>query len=111
MNSGTLHVHSSIWLDENISQRYSLVPVAPNPWFRCSHSPTYILPLSTNQVIFYVTQYVTKWEVQGLAFQECIAREGLGIKEAFFRKDNFIRFVIGFVIFLLQQWSGQNSVN
>jgi len=34
----------------------------------------------------------------------------LGWKEAFFGKGNFIRFVIAFVIFLLQQWSGQNSV-
>ncbi|KAJ7574894.1 general substrate transporter [Mycena floridula] len=32
-------------------------------------------------------------------------------KEAFLGKGNFPRFVIGFTIFLLQQWGGQNSVN
>ncbi|KAF5358771.1 hypothetical protein D9758_008577 [Tetrapyrgos nigripes] len=30
-------------------------------------------------------------------------------KEAFLAKGNFVRFVIAFVIFLLQRWSGQNS--
>ncbi|KAF5386861.1 hypothetical protein D9615_002125 [Tricholomella constricta] len=42
--------------------------------------------------------------------EERQARMGLRIKEAFFGKVNFIRFVIIFVIFLLQQWAGQNSV-
>ncbi|KAF8915700.1 general substrate transporter [Mucidula mucida] len=50
-------------------------------------------------------------EIEAAIEEERIAREGLGIKEAFFGKGNFIRFVIAFVIFLLQQWSGQNSVN
>jgi len=36
---------------------------------------------------------------------------GLGLREAFLGKGNSIRFVIAFVIFLLQQWGGQNSVN
>jgi sugar porter (SP) family MFS transporter len=50
-------------------------------------------------------------EIEAAIDEERAARQGLGLKEAFFGKGNFIRFVIAFVIFLLQQWSGQNSVN
>jgi hypothetical protein len=49
-------------------------------------------------------------EIEAQIAEERDARRGLGLKEAFFGKGNFIRFVIAFVIFLLQQWSGQNSV-
>ncbi|KAF9221165.1 general substrate transporter [Gyrodon lividus] len=49
-------------------------------------------------------------EIEAAIEEERGAREGLGIKEAFFGKGNLVRFVIAFVIFLLQQWSGQNSV-
>jgi hypothetical protein len=49
-------------------------------------------------------------EIEAAIEEEHIARESLGWKEAFFGKGNFVRFVIAFVIFLLQQWSGQNSV-
>lgn len=49
-------------------------------------------------------------EIETQIAEEKDARQGLGLKEAFFGKGNFIRFVIAFVIFLLQQWSGQNSV-
>jgi len=51
-------------------------------------------------------------EIETAIEEECTARdhEGLGLKEAFFGKGNFVRFVIAFVIFLLQQWSGQISV-
>ncbi|KAG9312420.1 general substrate transporter [Chiua virens] len=49
-------------------------------------------------------------EIEAAINEEREARQGLGIKEAFFGKGNLIRFVIAFVIFLLQQWSGQNSV-
>ncbi|KAF9457603.1 general substrate transporter [Collybia nuda] len=49
-------------------------------------------------------------EIETAIQEEREARQGLGLKEAFFGKGNFIRFVIAFVIFLLQQWSGQNSV-
>ncbi|KAF5383220.1 hypothetical protein D9615_004781 [Tricholomella constricta] len=48
-------------------------------------------------------------EIEAAIEEERQARRGLGIKEAFFGKGNFIRFVIAFVIFLLQQWAGQNS--
>jgi sugar porter (SP) family MFS transporter len=50
-------------------------------------------------------------EIEAATNEEREAREGLGLKEAFFGKGNFIRFVIAFVVFFLQQWSGQNSVN
>ncbi|KAJ3513673.1 hypothetical protein NLJ89_g2822 [Agrocybe chaxingu] len=50
-------------------------------------------------------------EIEAAIEEERVAREGLGWKEAFLGKGNFVRFVIAFVIFLLQQWAGQNSVN
>ncbi|GLB38871.1 putative major facilitator superfamily, sugar transporter (TC 2.A.1.1) family protein [Lyophyllum shimeji] len=49
-------------------------------------------------------------EIEAQIEEERAARAGLGVKEAFLGKGNFIRFVIAFVIFLLQQWGGQNSV-
>ncbi|KAF9033568.1 general substrate transporter [Panaeolus papilionaceus] len=50
-------------------------------------------------------------EIEAAIREERESRKGLGLKEAFFGKGNFIRFVIAFTIFLLQQWAGQNSVN
>jgi len=50
-------------------------------------------------------------EIEAAIQEEREARANLGLKEAFFGKGNFIRFVIAVVIFILQQWSGQNSVN
>ncbi|KAI0666916.1 general substrate transporter [Trametes maxima] len=49
-------------------------------------------------------------EIEAAIEEEREARRGLGAREAFLGKGNFIRFVIAVVIFLLQQWSGQNSV-
>lgn len=49
-------------------------------------------------------------EIEAAINEEREARQGLGIREAFLGKGNLVRFVIAFVIFLLQQWSGQNSV-
>ncbi|KAI0031293.1 general substrate transporter [Vararia minispora EC-137] len=49
-------------------------------------------------------------EIEAALLEEREARKGLGTREAFLGKGNFIRFVIAFVIFLLQQFSGQNSV-
>ncbi|EDR12046.1 uncharacterized protein LACBIDRAFT_183424 [Laccaria bicolor S238N-H82] len=49
-------------------------------------------------------------EIDAAIEEERIARAGLGLREALLGKGNFIRFVIAFVIFLLQQWGGQNSV-
>ncbi|PIL34573.1 MFS general substrate transporter [Ganoderma sinense ZZ0214-1] len=50
-------------------------------------------------------------EIEAAIEEEREARKGLGMREAFFGKGNFIRFVIAVVIFILQQWGGQNSVN
>ncbi|KAL1940960.1 hypothetical protein VTO73DRAFT_7596 [Trametes versicolor] len=50
-------------------------------------------------------------EIEAAIEEEREARKGLGLREAFLGKGNFIRFVIAVVIFLLQQWGGQNSVN
>jgi len=50
-------------------------------------------------------------EIEAQIQEEREARQGLGLREAFLGKGNLVRFVIAFVIFLLQQWSGQNSVN
>lgn len=50
-------------------------------------------------------------EIEAAIKEERAAREGLGLKEAFLGKGNWIRFVIAIVIFLFQQWCGQNSVN
>ncbi|KAH8109651.1 general substrate transporter [Phellopilus nigrolimitatus] len=50
-------------------------------------------------------------EIEAAIEEEREARKGLGLKEAFFGKGNFVRFVIAFVIFLFQQWCGQNSVS
>ncbi|KAI6014341.1 general substrate transporter [Pisolithus marmoratus] len=49
-------------------------------------------------------------EIEAAIQEEQEARKGLGIREAFFGDGNFVRFVIAFAIFVLQQWSGQNSV-
>ncbi|KAJ8490166.1 hypothetical protein ONZ45_g5181 [Pleurotus djamor] len=49
-------------------------------------------------------------EIEAALAEERAARQGLGVREAFLGKGNAIRFVIAFVIFLLQQWAGQNSV-
>ena len=50
-------------------------------------------------------------EIEAAVEEEREARKGLGFKEAFLAPGNRIRFIIAFVIFLLQQFSGQNSVN
>ncbi|KAJ7321079.1 general substrate transporter [Mycena albidolilacea] len=49
-------------------------------------------------------------EIESAIAEERAARAGLGWKEAFFGKGNFVRFLIAFFIFFLQQWGGQNSV-
>ncbi|KAG6852452.1 hypothetical protein C0991_011818 [Blastosporella zonata] len=49
-------------------------------------------------------------EIYAAIEEEREVRESLGWKEAFFGKGNFIRFLISFVIFFLQQWAGANSI-
>jgi len=50
-------------------------------------------------------------EIEAQITEEREARQGLGLKEAFFGKGNFVRFAIAFWIFFFQQFCGQNSVN
>lgn len=50
-------------------------------------------------------------EIEAAIEEEREMRKGLGLKEAFLGKGNFVRFVIAFFIFFFQQWAGQNSVN
>ena len=50
-------------------------------------------------------------EIEAAITEERDARATLGLREAFFGRGNFVRFLIAFVIFLLQQWCGQNSVS
>ncbi|KAJ8596248.1 general substrate transporter [Rhizopogon salebrosus TDB-379] len=49
-------------------------------------------------------------EIEAAIREEREAHKSLGLKEAFFGRGNFIRFIIAFVIFFFQQWSGQPSV-
>lgn len=50
-------------------------------------------------------------EIEATIIEEREAREGLGWQEAFFGPGNWIRFLIAFLIFLLQQFCGQNSIS
>lgn len=50
-------------------------------------------------------------EIEAAIEEERESRKGLGLREAFFGKGNFVRFLIAFVIFFFQQWGGQNSVS
>lgn len=49
-------------------------------------------------------------EIEAALTEERDARANLGLREAFFGRGNFVRFLIAFFIFFLQQWCGQNSV-
>ncbi|KAH9021305.1 general substrate transporter [Lactarius pseudohatsudake] len=49
-------------------------------------------------------------EIEAALAEERVARASLGLREAFFERGNFLRFLIAFFIFFLQQWCGQNSV-
>jgi hypothetical protein len=50
-------------------------------------------------------------EIEAALAEEREARANLGLREGFFGRGNFPRFLISFFIFFLQQWCGQNSVN
>ncbi|KZT29991.1 general substrate transporter [Neolentinus lepideus HHB14362 ss-1] len=62
-------------------------------------------PLDSESVLYELA------EIEAAINEERAARQGLGLREAFLGKGNFVRFFIAFIIFLLQQWSGQNSVS
>lgn len=49
-------------------------------------------------------------EIEAALAEERDVRANLGLREAFFERGNFVRFLIAFFIFFLQQWCGQNSV-
>lgn len=53
-------------------------------------------------------------EIEAAMAEEREARKGMGgiqgVREAFLGKGNGVRFVIAIVIFVLQNWNGQNSV-
>jgi hypothetical protein len=49
-------------------------------------------------------------EIEAATVEEREARRGLTTREAFFGKGQGIRFLIAFIIFLFQQFCGQNSV-
>lgn len=50
-------------------------------------------------------------EIKAAIRKEQELRRGLGLRAVFLGKGNWPRFCIAVVIFMLQQWSGQNSVN
>jgi MFS family permease len=50
-------------------------------------------------------------EIEAALAEEREARTNFGLREAFFGRGNFVRFLIAFFIFFLQQWCGQNSIN
>jgi Sugar (and other) transporter len=50
-------------------------------------------------------------EIEAAIAEERKSRANLGLREAVLGRGNFIRFLIAFFIFFLQQWCGQNSVN
>ena len=50
-------------------------------------------------------------EIEAALTEERNARANLGLREAFFGRGKFVRFLIAFFIFFLQQWCGQNSVS
>ncbi|KAJ7470128.1 general substrate transporter [Mycena galericulata] len=62
------------------------------------------LPITSDAVIHELA------EIESAIAEEREARAGLGWREAFFGKGNFVRFLIAFFIFFLQQWGGQNTV-
>ena len=49
-------------------------------------------------------------EILAVVQEERESRKGVGLREAVLGKGNWPRFGIAFVIFLFQQWCGQNSV-
>ncbi|KAF7358388.1 General substrate transporter [Mycena venus] len=68
-------------------------------------SPTSAAPPPTDDRVIHELA-----EIESAIAEEREARAGLYWKEAFFGKGNFVRFLIAFFIFFLQQWGGQNSV-
>ncbi|KAF9481480.1 general substrate transporter [Pholiota conissans] len=118
-----LHMKNSanIW---RIPFGFQLVPAGLMLFglFTVKESPRWLASVGRNQEAIQNLAYLRRQdvtsesvlheiaEIDAAIKEEREARADLGWKEAFFGKGNFIRFVIAFVIFLLQQWAGQNSV-
>ncbi|KAG6897592.1 hypothetical protein C0992_013269 [Termitomyces sp. T32_za158] len=118
-----IHIHSgpNVW---RIPFGFQLVPAGIMFFglFTVKESPRWLASVGRNDEALYNLAYLRSQfthsesvvhemaEIEAQIEEERAARQGLGVKEAFFGKGNFIRFVIAFVIFLLQQWGGQNSV-
>jgi len=98
--------------------------IVNNPWFSIhQESPRWLASVKRNEEALNNLAFIRRETVGSLAVraemaeieaaieEERVARKGLGIKEAFLGKGDFIRFLIGFFIFFLQQFCGQNSVN
>ncbi|CAA7266663.1 unnamed protein product [Cyclocybe aegerita] len=91
--------------------------------FTIKESPRYLASVGKNEEALRNLAYLRREpedseevlaemaEIEVAIQEEQEARKGLGLREAFLGKGNFVRFVIAFVIFFLQQWAGQNSVN
>jgi len=119
-----IHIHSgvNIW---RIPFGFQLVPAGILVFglLTVKESPRYLASVGRNHEAIENLAYLRREqsdspdvlhemaEIEAAILEEREARKGLGLKEAFFGKGNFIRFVIAFVIFFLQQWGGQNSVN
>ncbi|KAJ7194408.1 sugar transporter [Mycena pura] len=85
-------------------------------------SPRFLASVNRNEEALATLAYLRKLpptsdavihelaEIESAIAEEREARRGLGWREAFFGKGNFVRFFIAFFIFFLQQWGGQNSV-
>jgi sugar porter (SP) family MFS transporter len=89
----------------------------------CKESPRWLAQQGRTELALHNLAYLRKVdkedrgvraemaEIEASIIEEREAREGLGWKEAFLGKGNWPRFLIAFVIFVLQQFSGQNSVS
>ncbi|KAE9403872.1 general substrate transporter [Gymnopus androsaceus JB14] len=85
-------------------------------------SPRYLVSVDRNKEALANLAYLRRYppdsepviaemaEIEAAIREERELRQGLGLREVFLGKGNTIRFVIAFVMFLLQQWSGQNSI-
>jgi len=118
-----IHIHNSpkIW---RIPFGLQLVPAGIMfiGLFTCKESPRWLASKGRKEEAIANLAYLRKQpvdseivvdeisEIEAAIEEERIAREGLGWREAFTGKGNWPRFAIAFMIFLLQQWSGQNSV-
>ncbi|KAJ3993124.1 sugar transporter [Lentinula boryana] len=116
-----LHVHrdARIW---RIPFGLQLVPAGLMALGLLTESPRYLASVGRNDEAINNLAYLRRSsaqsepvilemaEIEAAIQEEREARRSLGWREAFLGKGNVIRFFIAFMIFLLQQWSGQNSV-